>query len=69
VHQILGGLVIGAVAGGGARKVAWRPLAKVVIREGIRLSRNIQTATASVRSEAQRMVKEARAELDGTRPA
>ena len=64
MHLILGSLLAGAVAGGSARKLAWRPVAKGLIKQGIRLQRSVMDLTAEVRAETDRLVTDARAELD-----
>ncbi len=65
MHQILGSLVAGAIAGEGARKLTWRPLFKRAFKGSIRARRGILWAAASVSAETSRLIAEAQAELDG----
>ena len=65
MHQILGSLVAGAVAGEGARKLTWRPLIKSAFKGSIRAGRAILWAAASVSAETRRLVAEAQTDLDG----
>jgi len=64
VFHVLGSLFIGAAAGEGARRIAWRPLLKSTLREGVRLSRNLHAVASKLRSEAEILIGEVRAELD-----
>jgi hypothetical protein len=67
MHLILGSLVAGAIAGEGTRRVHWRPFLKSAIKQGIRLTRNVQTLAAQTKEEANLLVAEAKAELDRPR--
>ena len=65
MHCVIGALLIGAAAGGvvgdGGRR---RPLARRLVKGGIVATRKLQAAGATVLAEAQKVVDEARAELD-----
>lgn len=69
MHQIIGGLILGAVAGQGARRFGLRPFFQGVVREGIRLSRNAEALGRKVSLEAKQLVEEAREDLDGPKPS
>jgi hypothetical protein len=67
MHHVIGTLLIGAVAG----KVAGnrdkrRPLVRKLVKGGIVAKRKLQAAGATVIAETQKLVDEARAELDQT---
>jgi hypothetical protein len=61
---VAGSLIAGAVAGGSARKVPWRPLLKGSIKQGIKATRSLQSFGAGAREQAKRLVDEVRVELD-----
>jgi hypothetical protein len=65
MYCVIGSLIAGAAAGEGARKVSWRPLVKGTFKQGIVLSRKLRSLSEVVRKEAEQLVNEARAELDG----
>ena len=64
MHQIIGGVILGAFAGEGARKISWRPLARAAIREGLRAKRSLVEFSDGIRSEAKKLVEEAKSELE-----
>ena len=64
MHFVLGSLVLGAVAGEGARKVTWRPLLRGAIKNAVLATRKVNKIALAVRKEAEELVAEARAELD-----
>jgi hypothetical protein len=64
MHQIIGSVIVGAIAGGSVGKVAWRPIVRGVIKQGIRLQRGLVDASRTVRGEVEHMVSDARAEPD-----
>jgi hypothetical protein len=61
---VVGTLVAGAVVGGSAQKVPWRPLLKGSIKQGMKATRSLQSLGANVRDQAKRLVDEVRVELD-----
>lgn len=69
MHHVLGALVIGALAGGGAirRKAQLRKALLGAVKGGIIAKRKVQAVGAGAIAETQKLVDEARAELD--RPA
>jgi hypothetical protein len=65
MHHVIGTLLIGAVAGGVAgNRDRRRPLVRRLVKGGIVAKRKLQAAGATAIAEAQRLVDEARAELD-----
>jgi hypothetical protein len=62
--EIIGSLIFGAVVGGGATKISWRPLARTAIREGVRAQRNLIKFGTTVRDEAKQLVAEAKDDLE-----
>ena len=66
MYCVIGSLVLGAAAGGATRKITWRPFVKTSFKQGIVLSRKMRSIAAAARDQAERLVDEARAELDGT---
>ncbi len=71
MHHVIGTLVIGAFAGGAAeRSIRLRPTLRGLVKSGIVAKRKLQAAGAKVLEEAQKLVEEARADLDrpGTEP-
>ena len=66
MHGIIAGVILGAFAEEGARKISWRPLARAAIREGLRAKRGLVEFTAGVREEAKKLVQEAKNELEGS---
>ncbi len=70
MHFVLGSLLLGAVAGEGARKVRWRPMLIGAVKAGVRTAEKLGEAARAVRVEAEGIVAEARAELDqASKPA
>ena len=65
MHHVIGTLLIGAVAGGVAGNRDRRsPIVRKLVKGGIVAKRKLQSAGATAIAEAQRLVDEARAELD-----
>jgi len=65
MHHVIGALVIGAVAGGVAgNSKRHRPLVRRLVKGGIMAKRKLQAAGAAAIAETQKLVDEARAELD-----
>lgn len=65
MHHVIGTLLIGAVAGGVAgNRDRRRPLVRKIVKGGIVAKRKLQAAGAAAIAETQRLVDEARAELD-----
>jgi hypothetical protein len=65
MHCLLGTLLIGAVTGGVAgNSERRRPLMRRLVKSGIMAKRKIQAVGATAIAETQRLVDEARAELD-----
>ena len=65
MHHLIGTLLIGAFAGGVAgNRDRRRPLVRRLVKGGIMAKRKLQAAGATAIAEAQRLVDEARAELD-----
>ena len=62
--EIVGGVVLGALVGGSASKFSWHRPLRFIIREGIRTQRKLTEVVADIRTEARRLVAEAREELD-----
>jgi hypothetical protein len=65
MHHVIGTLLVGAVAGGvvGNRDKR-RPLVRKLVKGGIVAKRKLQAVGAAAIAETQRLVDEARAELD-----
>ena len=67
MHHVIGTLLIGAVAGGVAgNRDRRRPLVRRLVKGGIVAKRKLQAAGATAVAETQKLVDEARAELDQT---
>jgi len=65
MHCVLGALLIGVVTGGVAgNSDRRRPLVRRLVKGGIVAKRKLQSAGATVIAEAQKVMDEARAELD-----
>ena len=62
--EIVGGVIVGGILGGGASKLPWKRPLRVVIREGLRTQRKLTQVAASVQAEVKQLVAEAREELD-----
>jgi molybdenum-dependent DNA-binding transcriptional regulator ModE len=67
MHHVIGTLFIGMMAGGvtgnGARL---RPIARRVVKGGLVAKRKIESIAATTLEETQKLVEEARADLDRT---
>jgi hypothetical protein len=67
MHHVIGTLLIGAVAGGVAgNRDKRRPLVRKLVKGGIVAKRKLQAVGATAIAETQKLVDEARAELDQT---
>jgi hypothetical protein len=67
MHHVIGTILIGVVAGGVAgNRDKRRPLVRKLVKGGIVAKRELQAAGATVVAETQKLVDEARAELDQT---
>jgi hypothetical protein len=65
MHHVIGTLLIGAVAGGVAsNRDKRRPLVRRLVKGGIVAKRKLQAVGATAIAETQKLVAEARAELD-----
>lgn len=65
MHHIIGALVIGAIGGGAAGNPGWRRgIALKLIKGGIAAKRKIEAAGTTAVAETQKLVEEARTELD-----
>ena len=65
MHHVIGTLIIGAFAGGVAgRSARLRPAFRGLVKGGIVMKRKIQSAGAAACGEMQKLVDEARADLD-----
>jgi len=65
MHHVIGTLLIGALAGGVAgNREKRRPLVRRLVKGGIVAKRKLQAASATAIAETQKLVDEARAELD-----
>jgi hypothetical protein len=65
MHHVIGALVIGALGGGIARRgVSLRPAVRGLVKGGIATKRKLQAAGAAAFGEMQKLVDEARVELD-----
>ena len=69
MHHVIGTLLIGAVAGGVAgNRDKRRPLVRKLVKGGIVAKRKLQAVGATAIAETQKLVDEARAELDQPGP-
>jgi hypothetical protein len=57
-------MILGAVAGQGARRISWRPLLRTAIREGLPAQRNLTEFSNATLAEVKQLVTEAENELD-----
>jgi len=65
MHHLIGAVLVGAVAGGVAgNRDRRRPLVRRLVKGGIMAKRKLQAAGAAAIAGTQRLVDEARAELD-----
>jgi len=65
MHHVIGTLIIGAFAGVVAgRSTSLRPAFRGLVKGGIVMKRKIQSAGAAACGEMQKLVDEARADLD-----
>ena len=71
MHHVIGTLLIGAVAGGvTGNRTRLRPTVRGLVKGGIVAKRKFQALGATALAETQKLVEEARADLDraGTEP-
>ena len=65
MHHVIGALLVGAVAGGVAgNRDRRRPLVRRLVKGGIMAKRKLQAAGATAIAKTQKLMDEARAELD-----
>ncbi len=65
MHHVIGTLLIGAFAGGFASRPArFRPILRGVVKGGIAAKRKIVAVSTTAGEEMQKLVAEARADLD-----
>jgi hypothetical protein len=65
MHHFIGAFLIGALAGGAAgRSAALRRALRKIVKGGITAKRKMEAMTAIGRAEIQKLVEEARADLD-----
>jgi hypothetical protein len=64
MHHIIGSLVIGMVAGSAAKGGKFRPALRGIVKQGLRAKRKLESAGSSLRVETQKLVDEAREELN-----
>jgi hypothetical protein len=65
MHHLIGTFVIGAIAGAlGGRSSCLRPAMKGLVKGGIAAKRKIEAVTATARTEVEKLVEEARADLN-----
>ena len=65
MHHILVTFVIGALSGGlASRSSCLRPAVRGLVKGGIAAKRKVETLTATASAEMQKLVNEARADLD-----
>jgi gas vesicle protein len=62
--EIVSGVILGGIVGGGASKLPWRRPLRFAMREGIRAQRKLAQVVERVQAEAKQLVAEAREELD-----
>jgi hypothetical protein len=67
--EVVGALILGAVAGtaagtAAAKPARLRPAVREVVKRGLMAKRKIESASAAVTAEARKLVEEARLELD-----
>ena len=66
MHHILGGVLIGAVLGGGTSKQRLRPFLRRAVKGGILTARKARAVGESLRTQAADLIAEARAEIDSS---
>jgi hypothetical protein len=65
MHHLIGTFLVGAIAGGLAGwKSGLRPAVRGLVKGGIVAKRKIQAVTVSARTEMQKLIDEARADLN-----
>ena len=65
MHHLIGALFIGAVAGGvTGNRAQLRPTVRKLVKSGLVAKRRIQAMGAAAIAEAQKLLEEARADLD-----
>jgi hypothetical protein len=66
MHHVIGTLIIGALAGGLTSRCArLRPAVRGIVKGGIAAKRKIVAVSNTARVEMQKLVEEARADLNG----
>ena len=67
MHHLIGTFVVGAIAGALAgRGASLRPTVRRIVKGGIVAKRKMEAVTATVRTEVEKLVDEARADLNQT---
>ena len=65
MHHLIGAVLVGVVAGGATgNRVRFRSGVRRLVQGGILAKRRIEALAASVREDAEKIVDEARADLD-----
>ena len=69
--EVVGALIVGAVAGTAAGAAATkpaglRPMVRGIVKRGLIVKRKVESASAAVAVEARKIIEEARVELDQT---
>jgi len=65
MHHLLGALIVGGIAGGAAsNRISLRPTVRGLVKGGIIAKRKIEAVSTAAAQEAQKIVDEARMELD-----
>jgi hypothetical protein len=67
MHHVIGAILVGVAAGTvTAKRTQVRPVVRSLVKSGIVAKRRIQAVAANAIAETQKLVEEARAELDHT---
>jgi hypothetical protein len=64
MHHVIGTLVVGALGGMAIPRVKLRPAIRGLVKGGIVARRRLEAFGTAARAEAQKLVDEARADLD-----
>jgi hypothetical protein len=65
MHHLLGALIVGGIAGGAtSNRARLRRTLRGIVKQGIIAKHKVQVAGAALADEAQKIVSEARMELD-----